>query len=121
MIGVSYVLRAIGDVGNGVLSWFSPIGWYQAMHQFSGLRWWPMLLMVTGAAVATCAAYALFSRRDYGSGVWAPDPVRRAAGGGFGTGLGLAWRLHRGAVLGWAAAMFLAGLAYGAIGDDVGS
>ena len=56
VIGVAYVLRAIGDVGGGVLSWLSPIGWYQAMHQFSGLRWWPMLLMVAGAAAALTGA-----------------------------------------------------------------
>ena len=26
------------------LTWLSPIGWYQAMHAFSGLRWWPAAL-----------------------------------------------------------------------------
>ena len=121
VIGVSYVLRAIGDVGNGVLSWASPIGWYQAMHQFSGLRWWPMLLMLTGAAAALAAAYSLFARRDYGSGVFAARPGPARAPRGLLSGIGLAWRLHRGAVLGWAGAMFFAGLAYGAIGDDVES
>lgn len=118
-IGVAYVLRAIGDVGNGVLSWLSPIGWYQAMHQFSGLRWWPMLLMVAGAGAALAAAYALFARRDYGSGVFAARPGPARASSGLLGGFGLAWRLHRGAVIGWAAGMFFAGLAYGAIGDDV--
>ncbi len=120
-IGVAYVLRAIGDVGNGVLSWLSPIGWYQAMHQFSGLRWWPMLLMIAGAGAALAAAYPLFSRRDYGSGILAARPGPARASGGLLTGFGLAWRLHRGAVIGWAAGMFFAGLAYGAIGDDVDS
>jgi polyether ionophore transport system permease protein len=121
VIAVSYVLRAIGDVGNGVLSWCSPIGWYQAMHQFSGLRWWPALLLVAGAAVATYAAYVLFGRRDYGSGVFAARPGPAGAGRGLGSGIGLAWRLQRGAVVGWAGGMFFAGLAYGAIGDDVES
>lgn len=119
VIAVSYVLRAIGDVGNGVLSWCSPIGWYQAMHQFSGLRWWPILLMLAGAGVAVGAAYTLFGRRDYGSGIVATRPGRPRAGRGLLSGEGLAWSLQRGAVLGWAGGMFFGGLAYGAIGDDV--
>ena len=74
VIGVAYVLRAIGDVGTPALTWLSPIGWYQGMHAFSGLRWWPALLLLAGAAVATLAAYAVFQRRDIGSGVLAARP-----------------------------------------------
>ena len=50
-IGASYVLRALGDVGNGALSWASPIGWGQAMHAFSGERWWPALISVTAVVI----------------------------------------------------------------------
>ncbi len=80
VIAASYALRAVGDVGNPALSWLSPIGWYQAMDPFSGLRWWPVLLLLAAASAATGAAYALFARRDFGSGVWAarPGPGRRA-------------------------------------------
>ena len=39
VIGVAYVLRAVGDVSAHALSWVSPIGWYQATRAFSGLRW----------------------------------------------------------------------------------
>lgn len=119
VIAASYVLRAIGDVGNGVLSWCSPIGWYQAMHQFSGLRWWPMLLLLAGAGVAVGVAYSLFGHRDYGSGIVATRPGRPRARRGLLSGEGLAWSLQRGAVLGWAGGLFFGGLAYGAIGDDV--
>ncbi|GAA4364184.1 hypothetical protein [Nocardioides caricicola] len=119
VISGSYLLRAVGDVGNGVLSWCSPIGWYQAMHQFSGLRWWPLVLLLGGAGVALAAAYALFGRRDYGSGIIATRPGRPRARRGLLTGEGLAWSLQRGAVLGWAGGLFFGGLAYGAIGDDV--
>jgi len=120
-IAIAYVLRAVGDVGNGVLSWLSPIGWYQAMHQFSGLRWWPMLLMLAGAAAALAGGFALFARRDYGSGVLAARPGPARASYGLRNAFGLAWRLQRGAVIGWTAGMLFAGLAYGAIGDDVES
>lgn len=121
VIALAYLLRAVGDVGDGTLSWLSPIGWYQAMRPFSGLRWWPLALLIAGAAISLGAAYALFARRDYGAGVLAARPGRPRAREGMLSALGLAWRLQRGAVLGWAAAMLLGGLAYGSIGDDVES
>lgn len=120
VIGVAYVLRAVGDVGNGVASWLSPIGWYQAMHAFSGLRWWPTLLLLAGAAATTGLAYWLFTRRDYGSGLVSSRPGPPRAGAGLRSGLGLAWRLQRGAILGWAGGMLLIGVAYGSMGEDVG-
>lgn len=118
-IAVAYALRAIGDVGNGALSWLSPIGWYQAMHPYSGLRWWPALLVVALAASATGTAYVLFGRRDFGSGLWASRQGPDRATPGMTTALGFAWRLQRGSVLGWTVGIALLGLAYGSIGDDV--
>ena len=120
VIGVAYVLRAIGDVGSPALTWLSPIGWYQGMHAFSGLRWWPALLLLAGAAVSTLAAYAVFQRRDIGSGVLAARPGPDRAGAGLRGPLGLAWHLQRASVIGWTAGLFLMGLAYGSIGNDVG-
>ncbi len=118
-IGVAYVLRAVGDIGNPLFSWLSPIGWYQGMHAFSGLRWWPALLLLGGAASATIAAYVVFGRRDAGSGVFAARPGPAHAGRSLVGGPGLAWRLHRGPILGWTLGLFLVGLAYGSMGTDV--
>lgn len=119
LIGLAYVLRAVGDVGNEALSWLSPIGWYQAMHPYSGLRWWPLLIMVAAAAVNAVLAAALFERRDVGSGILPARPGPADAGAGLRSGLGLAWRLQRGQVCGWAIGLALVGLAYGSIGDGV--
>ena len=119
VIGVSYGLRAIGDVGNEALSWLSPIGWYQAMHAFSGLRWWPMLIMLVAAALAALVAYGLFARRDIGAGLLADRAGPGAAGAGLRSGLALAWRLQRGAIYGWSAGLLFTGLSYGSIGDSV--
>jgi hypothetical protein len=82
VIGAAYVLRAIGDVGTSWLSWVSPIGWYQGMHAFSGLRWWPLLPLVVAAAVLALGATATFRRRDHGTGILAarPGPSRAAPG-----------------------------------------
>lgn len=119
VLGTSYALRAVGDIGAPALSWLSPIGWYQAMHPFSGLRWWPALLLVLATAAVVVAAYAVFDRRDFGSGVLAARPGPAVAGRALGSGLGLAWRIQRASMLGWACGLFLIGLAYGSIGNDV--
>ncbi len=121
VIGLAYALRAIGDVSGGGLSWLSPIGWYQAMHAYSGERWWPLLLIVVFTALVTAAAYAAFDRRDFGAGLWPSRPGPESAGPDLRGALGLSWRLQRGSVLGWAVGMLLVGLAYGSIGDEVKS
>ncbi|HCB07093.1 MAG TPA: ABC transporter permease [Nocardioides bacterium] len=120
VIGVAYVLRAVGDVGAQALSWLSPIGWYQAMHAFSGLRWWPLLVPLVLTVVVVAVARAVFDRRDFGSGVVADRPGPARASGALGTGWGLALRLQRPALLGWAIGLLLSGLSFGAMGDSVG-
>ncbi|MDI6908265.1 polyketide antibiotic transporter [Nocardioides sp.] len=120
VIGLAYALRAFGDVSTAALSWLSPIGWYQAMHAFSGLRWWPAVLLLVGTVAGLAAAYAVFDRRDYGSGVLPARPGPARAGRGLSTGLGLAWRLQRPAVLAWTLGLLLGGLGFGTMGDDIG-
>ena len=119
IMGVAYALRAVGDLRNSALAWLSPIGWYQGMHAFSGLRWWPALLLLAGAAAVTAAAYVLFQHRDFGAGLLAARPGPARAAPRLRTGWGLAWQLQRGSVLGWALALLLFAAAFGAVGNDV--
>ncbi|KRF15494.1 hypothetical protein ASG90_12460 [Nocardioides sp. Soil797] len=125
VLGASYALRAIGDVTDNGLSWLSPIGCYQAMRPYADERWWPALLLLAVAVVTVCTAYAVFGRRDIGSGVFSARPGQPRASGdlvgwGHAGALGLAWRLHRGSLIGWTLGMFLGGLGYGTVGNDVG-
>ncbi|MGH3347507.1 MAG: ABC transporter permease, partial [Nocardioides sp.] len=120
VIAASYALRAVGDVGNEALSWMSPIGWYQQMYAFSGLRWWPALLLAAAALVTVLVAYAVFERRDIGAGVFAARPGPARAHPSLGSSWGLAWRLQRGSVIGWALGLLATGLSYGSIGNDAG-
>ncbi|KRC66067.1 hypothetical protein ASE12_15665 [Aeromicrobium sp. Root236] len=117
VLGVAYALRAVGDVGNGALSWLSPIGWGQYLRPYADEQWWPLVLPVIAVVLLVLGAVALFDRRDIGSGVWParPGPAR----GSLGSASALAWRLQRGSVIGWAVGLLLGGIAYGSIGDDV--
>ncbi len=89
------------------------------MHAFSGERWWPALISVAAVVALVAGALRLVARRDIGSGIVAaragPARAERRLQGS----LGLAWRQQRASVAGWAAALFLTGIGYGAIGDDV--
>ncbi|MGH1564322.1 ABC transporter permease [Mumia sp. DW29H23] len=119
VIALSYLLRAIGDAGNGALSWASPIGWGQQMRAYADERWWPAVLSLVAAVALVGLARALYSRRDFGAGL---VPARRGPaeyawrGGAY----ELAWRLQRPTVIGWLIGLAVGGLAYGSIGDDVG-
>jgi ABC-2 type transport system permease protein len=119
VIAASYVARAVGDVGPGALSWWSPIGWGQAMRAYAGERWWPALLSVAATALLVAVAAALYRRRDVGAGLWADRAGPSSAPASLRGALGLAWRLQRASLLGWSLGLFLSGLSFGAMGDDV--
>lgn len=116
-IGVAYVLRAVGDIGGGIASWLSPIGWAQALRAYVDERWWPLALAVAVTAAFTLVAVLLSARRDVGAGMIAQRPGPARASAALGTPLGLALRLQRGALIGWAAALLAFGAVYGSLID----
>jgi ABC-2 type transport system permease protein len=118
-VGTAFVLRAVGDVGDGTLSWLSPIGWGQKTRAFAGEQWWPLLLPVACSALLVVVALALAARRDLGGALIAPRPGPPAAAPSLGRPVGLAVRLQRGSLLGWVAGVFVLGLVYGSIGNDI--
>jgi ABC-2 type transport system permease protein len=73
----------------------------------------PLLTSLTLVAVAV----VLTSHRDVGAGLVAPRPGPERAGRGLRSGLGLAWRLQRGAVLAWCVGLGVVGVGFGAVGD----
>jgi ABC-2 type transport system permease protein len=119
VLGASYVLRAIGDVGDGTLSWLSPIGWSQAVRPFADDRWWPLLLSLALVAALLAVTSALLSHRDVGAALVAPRPGPPHASPRMTNAVGLAGRLQRGAIISWAIGMFLGGVAFGSVGREV--
>lgn len=117
VIGLAYVLRAVGDVGNGALSWLSPIGWGQYLRPYAGEQWWPLVLPMLATAGLVVAAAALYDRRDLGRGLWG---VRPGPAGGRLSEWTLAWRQQRTSLLAWALGLFLMGVSFGSVGDSAG-
>jgi ABC-2 type transport system permease protein len=121
LVGLSYLIRAVGDVGGGRFSWFSPIGMAQKARPYADERWWPLLPLLVGAVVFVAVASRLAAKRDHGAGLVAPRPGPAAAAPSLGHPFGLALRLQRGTVLGWGVALLIVGAAYGSIAPTIDS
>ena len=119
LLGAAFALRAAGDVGNGALSWASPLGWGQRTFPYSADRWWPVVLSLAFTTLLVATAVLLLARRDFGAGLVAPRPGRARASALLRNAYALVWRLQRGALVGWAAGLALLGVAYGSIGDSI--
>ena len=120
LLGGAYVVRAVGDIGTGTLSWFSPMGWAQAARPYAGERWWTLLLLAGAAVVLVVVAFALLGIRDLGGGLVPPRPGPSVASPALTRPEGLAIRLQRGSVVAWTLGLALTGVAYGSVGQDVG-
>jgi ABC-2 type transport system permease protein len=118
-IGASFLLRAIGDAGNGGASWASPIGWGQRTLPYVADRWWPLLLPLVAVVVLAATAVVLLDRRDFGAGLLPTRPGRPTASSLLSSPLGLAWRLQRGSLIGWTLGMFGLGVGYGSFGSSI--
>jgi ABC-2 type transport system permease protein len=119
LLGASFAIRAVGDIGGGTLSWLSPMGWAQKARPYAGDVWWPLLLCVLLGASLTWVAATLASHRDFGAGLVAPRPGPATAAPALGSPLGLAIRLHRGAILWWTVSILALGLTYGGLADSI--
>jgi ABC-2 type transport system permease protein len=120
LLGGAYVVRAVGDIGTGTLSWFSPMGWAQAARPYGGERWWTLLLLAGAAVVLVVVAFTLLGIRDLGGGLVPPRPGPPEASPALTRPEGLAIRLQRGSVVAWTLGLALTGVAYGSVGQDVG-
>jgi ABC-2 type transport system permease protein len=118
-LGLAFLLRAAGDIGNGALSWLSPLGWATQTRAYVDERFWPLLLSLGLTALLVVAAFVLSARRDVGAGMVAPRLGRPAATAALRGPLGLAVRLQRASLAGWAAGVVIFGLVYGSLVGDV--
>jgi len=120
LVGAAFLVRAVGDsAGPGWLPWLSPIGWAQRLRPFAGERWWVLLLAVAVAVALAAVGYLLGSRRDLGEGVLPARSGPARAAGSLRSPLALAWRLQRGALIGWTAGFAVFGAVVGALAQSV--
>jgi ABC-2 type transport system permease protein len=128
-LGVAFLVSGIGNMAGTVEGgtrvesawpvWLSPLGWGQQTRPFNDADWWPIVLLVLALAGLVAGAVALVGRRDVGRGMW---PERRGHARASQTLLsttGLAWRLQRGALIGWGIGLLGFGLILGSMSEQV--
>ncbi|HEX9033318.1 MAG TPA: ABC transporter permease [Streptosporangiaceae bacterium] len=143
VVGAAYLLRAVGDSASAQgprwLTWLSPIGWAEQIRPFgqtdlpaslcssplgcvvtTPVRWWVLILPAGTAVVAATVAALLAVGRDYDAGLLPlrPGPARGASW--LRSPFALAWRLHRGAVIGWTSGALVYGFIIGSAAKGVG-
>lgn len=123
-LAVCFLFRGIGDSGgsHGLtwMTWLSPIGWAELVRPFGGDRWWVLALPAAATAAGIGASFWLAGHRDQGAGLIQPRPGPATAGGLLAGPVGLAWRLQRGTLAGWAAGFLVGGLAIGVVANGIG-
>jgi ABC-2 type transport system permease protein len=119
LFAVAFVLRAIGDIDGNWVVWTSPLGWAQAAHPFSDDAALPLVLCVLVAAASVAVGFVLLDHRDLGSGHGQPRPGRPTARPALLSPLGLARRLHRGALAAWTVGLALLGAVYAALAESI--
>src|SRR6202044_904469 len=109
VLGAAFLLRAVGDAAAGTswLRWASPLGWAEQVQVYASPRWIVTILFVLGAAALAGCAALLAAHRDLGAGLLPARVGRPQAPPWLRSPLALAWRLQRGALLGWAAGFVL--------------
>ncbi|WP_027932892.1 ABC transporter permease [Amycolatopsis thermoflava] len=122
VLGVAFLLRAVGDSATDIswLSWLSPLGWSTQIRPFAGDRWAVALLLVAVAVVLGAVAYRLLPRRDVGMGIFPARPGPPVAAPGLRSPFALAWRLHRGVLIGWTVGFAVLGAMFGSLAAGIG-
>ncbi|SFD63393.1 ABC-2 type transport system permease protein [Actinopolyspora alba] len=118
LLALSYALRGAGDLGDGTLSWLSPIGWSQRTRAYVDGTGWPLLLGVALTVLLLFGAFLLRSRRDEGAGLVRGRSGRATASALLSGPFTLALRLQRGVLTGWTIGFVLFGAFVGAIGEQ---
>lgn len=119
-VGLSYVLRGVGDVNDTFWVWLSPLGWLEKTAPFADdPRWWVLLIPAMVATGLSLLAVALARRRDVGAALYRQGPGQPSASSWLIRPVGLAVHGQRGAFLGWLVGSVALAAVLGALAQQV--
>lgn len=121
LLGLFFLLRAVGDLGNGWMSWLSPLGWAQGIRPYADERWWVLGPLALAAGLLVVGAVALSSGRDLGAGFLSQRPGPANAGPRLASPVAMAARLQRGSLVGWTVGVAVTGFFFGIVADQADS
>lgn len=114
-----YLIRGIGDTGTEALSYITPLGLVVRTEVYVNNHWWPLLIILGLSLVIFIFSLYLNSTRDLGSGLFPTRPGKSSASRFLASPLGLALRLQRTTIIVWLVSMFVIGMAYGSLLDEL--
>ncbi|MDR0357067.1 MAG: hypothetical protein LBH63_01645 [Clostridiales Family XIII bacterium] len=118
-LGLSYILRASGDVSDNALSLISPIGLGLKIEAFYSDDPLPIAIILAEGIVLAVGALALNAVRDHGTGIIAARRGKSRASRFLRSPFGLARRLVRNTAVCWTVALFVIGCMYGSVASDI--
>lgn len=118
LVGLGYLIRAVGDVSNEALSWLSPFGWVIQSEVYVNNYWWPIVLTFVLSIAIIAVTFYLNSIRDLGAGFLPTKNGNRHAKGLTKSHLGLTLRLQKTSIISWAVVAFVFGATYGSVLGD---
>lgn len=118
LVGLGYLIRAIGDVSNETIPWFSPFGWVLGSEVYVNDYWWPIGMTLIVSLIVAAVALYLNSIRDLDAGFLPTRGGRRHATAWSRSHLGLTLRLQKTSIISWAVVIFIFGATYGSVLGD---
>lgn len=120
VVGLSYLLRGVGDVTDTFWVWLSPLGWLEKTAPFAEhQRWWVLLIPAAVTAVLAGVAVVLAGRRDLGAALHRPGPGPAVASGRLRNPAGLAVHAQRASFAGWAVGSVVLAAVLGALAQEM--
>jgi ABC-2 type transport system permease protein len=115
LMGISYMLRAYGDMNGNILSYISPLGLGLKVEAFYSNDVIPIVVLFIESVVIAVLALWINARRDIGMGIIPARKGKAHASNFLQTPTGFAWRLLRTNFFAWGVGIFAIGASYGSV------
>ncbi|HHU53514.1 MAG TPA: hypothetical protein GXZ43_05485 [Clostridiaceae bacterium] len=119
-IGFSYLLRAVGDIQNNVVSYLSPIGLLQKSQVFVKNYWYSCIIILVITIILILLALFLSKEKDLGSGLIKLNGFVKRKNIIIKSPVGLALQIQKSTLIVWLIVMIILGFSYGSIVGDLG-
>jgi len=122
VMGLFYFLRAGADMNPedmGLLAFFSPLGLMSRTWVYIHNIWWPLFVVLGIAGAFTALAYWTCSIRDIDQGIIPSRPGKAHGGIFLKSAFGLNFRLLRTSIIAWILVLFVTGLSYSTVLQDI--
>lgn len=121
ILGVSYFVRALGDIGSEVIACISPLGALMRSQVYVKNGFAPILIVLIVSLVFAAGAVWLNTKRDYGSGIFVNKTKKKTTSDFLRSPLTLAVRLLFVSTVAWIVGFLIMGFSFGGMLEEIKS